>query len=102
MNSSSLLLVIVLAWGVNLLGGLLQAAADDRHRPLPVGAKRGVSVMPNLVMVLAAWGLATLLDLLVAPWGTLLVASGHGAFILYMLPSLLRSTRRLRSRHGPK
>ena len=102
MNSSSLLLVIVLAWGVNLLGGLLQAAAEDRHSPLPAGGRRSVSVMPNLVMVLAAWGIATLLDLLAAPWGTFLVAAVHGAFTLCMLPSLLRSARRLRSRHDAK
>lgn len=102
MNSSGLLLVIALAWGVNLVGCLLQAAADDRHSPRPAGGKRSVSVMPNLVMVLAAWGLATLLDLLAAPWGTRFVAVGHGAFTLCTLPSILRSTRRLRSLHGAK
>lgn len=92
-----LLPFIVVVWLMWAVAATLQVRVRDVVEPLTDGNRRGMSVVPVIPLFpLLLWGIANLVDLGVAPWGTVLIGSLHVLFALALVISIARDWFRLR------
>jgi hypothetical protein len=97
MNSWILLAWIFFVWLVSIFAALTDNAVEDLRRPLPNGQKRGYSPFPVIpIAPLALRGLAKLLDLAIAPWGSQIVAWLHTAWAVLIGVVVVLNVRTLR------
>jgi hypothetical protein len=90
-----------MAWWALLLLVFAAAAgyaAIQACRGIPDGQRRGVSLAPIIpIFPLGFWGAAMLADLVVGPWGMIVVGWLHAALGLVFIGSIVRDLWRLRS-----
>ncbi len=98
-----LVLVVTLAWFMNLLASLSGAAVEDVKNPLESGRARGTSIMPVVIIavffVLVALGVDALLD---ATWGSRVVVGAHVLFAIACAIGLVINLRYIRKHPDPK
>jgi len=93
-----LLLIVFFVWCLWAAAGAAQVAVENARHPLPDGQRRGMSFVPVIpVFPLVFWGAAKLIDLVVDPWGTRIVASLHAAFAIILVTSIVPDSMHLRS-----
>lgn len=96
-----LLLTICLTWCLWVLAALAEIAVGKAANKIP--KDHGFSPMPVIpVFPLALFGLAKLVDVFVAPWGTVVMGAIHGLLALVFLTAIARSWYRLRSASHPE
>jgi hypothetical protein len=84
------LLVVWLLWGIAAVFG---RAVDDKRRGIPEGQRGGVSFAPVIpVCPLVFWGIALVVNLVVDPWGTLIVGAFHAVLAVLFVISIGRNT----------
>jgi hypothetical protein len=94
-----LLLFVFLVWCLWAVAATMQVAVKDARHPLPDGKRRGMSAAPVIpIFPLALWGAATLLDVFIDPWGTVIIGSLHALYAVILVGSILRDWRQLQSR----
>jgi hypothetical protein len=92
---------ICLAWALWVVACATQVELENARHPLPDGGRRGFSPAPVIpVFPLVFWGLARLIDLFAAPWGSIVIASLHGMFAVVYGYSIVRCWMRYRSVGG--
>ena len=85
-------------WCLWAIAALTQKEVVDRRQSSPEGHRGGVSILPVIPLFpLAAWAIALLLDLFVAPWGTWIIGVAHAALAVLFIVSIARNWWRLRS-----
>jgi hypothetical protein len=90
-----LVLVVWILWGIAAAAG--HAVAQAR-RGIPKGQSGGVSLAPVIPLFpLGFWGAAMLVDLVVGPWGTVVVGWLHTALGVIFIGSIVWDVWRLRS-----
>ena len=97
-----LVLVVTLAWCLNVVASASAAAVEDTKNPLESGQTRGASVFPALpvmpvAFVLLAFGVNALLD---TSWGSRVVVGAHVLFAILCAILIVRDVRRLPRRTG--
>jgi hypothetical protein len=93
-----LLLIVFFVWCLWAAAAAAQVAVENARQALPGGHRRGISFVPVIpVFPLVFWGAAKLIDLVVDPWGTRIVASLHAVFAVILVASIVRDSMRLRS-----
>ncbi len=93
-----LLAYIFFVWCLWTVACTAQNGVEDARRPLPNGQRRGTSPLPGiLIFPLVLWGIAELIDLIVDPWGTIILGSLHAVFAMMLVVSIIRDVWRLRS-----
>jgi hypothetical protein len=98
MPSCALLIEVFVVWLLCAIAAGGSLAVKDARRGIPEGQRRGYSMVPLIPLFpLAFWGLAMLVDLVIAPWGTAIVAWLHAALGVFFLVSIARSLLALRS-----
>src|SRR5262249_35829962 len=91
-----LLLFVFLVWCLWAVAATMQVAVEDARHPLTDGKRRGMSPAPVIpVFPLALWGAAKLLDLIVDPWGTMIIGSLHAVYGVILVGSIVRAWRHL-------
>jgi hypothetical protein len=89
-----LLALIFFAW--MLWGAACLSQKTVANAQLPKDKRGSVSLLPVIpVFPLALWGLALLIDLIIDPWGTGVIASLHAIFGLVLIVSIVRDLWRL-------
>lgn len=84
------------AWMLFVVWGLAQHAVENAH--LPKEQRGGVSVLPAFpIMPLAIWGLASIIDMVVEPWGTAVIGVLHGIVSVILIGLIVRECWRLRA-----
>ena len=82
-----------------LLNGPLDREA---YGGIPEGQRGGVSILPGIpVFPLAFWGIAWMIDRAARPWGTIVIGVAHVVFAMWLIISIARDWRFLRSTDGP-
>jgi hypothetical protein len=93
-----LLVFIFFVWCLWAVAAAAQVAVENVRQPLPDGQRRGMSPAPVIpVFPLVLWGAAILIDLVVDPWGTIIVGSLHAVYAVILVVSIVRDWWRLRS-----
>jgi hypothetical protein len=79
----------------------MQVAVQNARHPLPEGQRRGMSAAPVIpVFPLFLWGTARVIDLVLDPWGAVVIGWLHAVFAIVLLVSIVRDWRRLRFERG--
>ena len=95
-------LFLILVWGLWVMGCASQRAVEDARRGVPEEQRGGVSIFPGIpVFPLAFWGIAWIIDRAASPWGTVVTGAAHAVFAIWLLISIARDWRHLRSIDGP-
>jgi hypothetical protein len=93
-----LLLFVFLVWCLWALAVSMQIAVWNARHPLPEVKRRGMSPAPVIpIFPLAFWGAAVLIDLVVDPWGTIVIGSLHAVYAVILTVSIVRDCIRLHS-----
>ncbi len=96
-----LVLVVTLAWYINLVASASDAAVEDLKKPLESGRTRGTSISPVVFMavffVVVALGVDALLD---TTWGSRVVVGAHVLFAIACAIGFVRNFRYIQ-RYGP-
>ena len=88
--------VCTLVWFLWVLGSGLSLHADQLENKRPEDA--GVSIAPIIpCFPIAAVLFAMLIDLVIAPWGTRVIATLHGLIAVAFLVGIVNVIRRIRS-----
>jgi hypothetical protein len=91
-------LSICLAWLLWIFACVAQVGLEDARNPLPDGRRRSFSPAPVVPLFpLAFWGLAKLIDLFAAPWGSTVIVVLHATYAAVLGVALLRDVARLRA-----
>jgi hypothetical protein len=99
MNFWILLAFVSITWLVWLIGCVMALKADQLRRKRPPDA--GVSIVPVIPLFpLLAVEIATLIDKLVPPWGTRIIAGLHSLLLIVYLVGIAYEARRIRSLRG--
>jgi hypothetical protein len=94
----ALLLFVFFVWCLWAAAGILEVKVHDARDPLPDGTHRGFTFMPIIpVFPLLAWGIAKLIDLMIMPWGTLVIGLLHAILGVVAIPAIVIYWMRLRS-----
>jgi hypothetical protein len=95
-NWWQLFVFVFLVW--SLLGAVARSgdAVLDATDPRPYGRRGSSSCLVILVMVVTFWGAAKLVDLVIPPWGTIVVASIHVVLALVFVFFIVRYRWELR------
>jgi hypothetical protein len=84
------------AWVLFVVWGLVQLAVENAR--LPEEQRRGFSFLPGFpIMPLAFWGLASIIDMVVEPWGTQIIGALHGVVAVILVGLIVRECWRLRT-----
>lgn len=101
MSSWILLTFLLLVWALWLFSCMAEVAVSEARRGIPVGERRGVSILPGFpIFPLAFWGAALLVDWLVSPWGTVAIAGLHTVLGMSWAASIFRNTKALANLDG--
>ena len=97
-----LVLVVTLAWCLNVVASASAAAVEDTKNPLESGQTRGASVFPALpvmpvAFVLLAFGVNALLD---TSWGSRVVVGAHVLYGIVGAILISRDARYIRRHPG--
>jgi hypothetical protein len=91
-----LLVFVFFVWGLWAAAVVTQNAVLDARLPLANGQRRSMSPAPVIpVFPLFVWGVAKLIDLVVDPWGTVIIGSLHVIFMVTLVVSIVRDWKRL-------
>ncbi|MBS0207353.1 MAG: hypothetical protein JSS27_00230 [Planctomycetes bacterium] len=91
-------LLIWFFWILWVLCGTVDKGIENIRDPLPDGSRRGFSWMPIIpVLPLAFWGVAELIDIAVAPWGSLAIGLLHAILGAYALAYFILRAATLRT-----
>jgi len=94
----ALLIEVVIVWLLWAQAAVASKAVNDARRQIPRGRGAGVSVAPVIPFFpLGFWALAMLADLVVAPWGTVVIAWFHGLLGVLFAATLAHAVWRLHS-----
>ncbi len=99
MSASWPLFVVVFAvWCMWAIAASMQREADDTKKGIPKDRRGHVSILPVIPLnPLVMWGIAWLIDRATSPLGSLIVGAGHGVFAVFLMLSIARDWRYLRS-----
>ncbi len=91
MNAWVLFAWLLFVWLLPLVGEMNQKAIEDMRAPLPKGQRRGVELFPIMPFFpLVFLGIAKLVDLAAAPWGTVIIASLHAILAVWAVIVIIR------------
>lgn len=93
-----LLLFLFFVWCLGVASEVGRVAVENLRRPLPNGTRRGVAVLPIIPLFpLLFWGAAMLIELVVDPWGRIVVGAIHALLAVVFAVSIARNWWRLRA-----
>lgn len=93
-----LLLEVTAVWLLWAGAAATQRALEEARRGIPKDRRGGVSVFPLIPLVpLAFWGAALVADLVIGPWGTVVVGWLHAGLGVVFVGSASWDLWRLRS-----
>ncbi len=93
---------LFLVWFLWVIACAGETAVSNARRGMPKGRRGGASILPGIpVFPLAFWGVAWIIDSVVSPWGSIIVGGAHVVFVIFLIVSIVRDLRYLRSIDGP-
>ena len=98
-----LLIFIFFVWCLWVVAATAQVEVKNVRQPLPNGQRRGMSAAPVVpVFPLVLWGVAEITDLVIDPWGTVVIGSLHVVYAVILVASIMRDFWRLYTSEAAK
>ena len=89
--------VVFVSWLAISLAPAGKLAIEDARVGVPEDKRRGVSILPGFPLFpLLFWGLACLIDLFCAPWGSWSIIALHSIALVAAIFTIVRDTLVLR------
>jgi hypothetical protein len=96
MSSWELLGAVAIVWVLWAVAAVTGRAVADAGDQAPERKRSGVTIVPVFLFPLVFWQLGRLIDVVAAPWGTLVIGCFHLFLGIVFVVGIARNVQRLR------